>query len=756
MTNQRREFVSAFVTAAAILSLIFIAGASHLNRAAASPQPAPFQQSEPAVSSRTPAGSHCDQIVVDRQNLLNDEIVERAAQPLIDFGANPRVVTIDSDEGSDLRGTVIELARQCPTWVNIDGGAASRTVILAVDIPGRRTEILFGVEYDDELADFETIMSDDMNPRFADGNFTDGMVDGLAAVHENITNPGAPVDLGSRLAGEEARAAQEEARQAQRTADLIAVVRSDMLHLGSLAATVLSVRYAAGRWISRRRERAEKQDRADLLRASFTDAQTSLFQFDQTRSTIASEVVMRIPSASTHERSSQAQKRLDRSQQQLAEYSEALLNQRTIVEALSSGSSEEFISNAERLNSNLVSLQKSLEDDLGWLADFNDTERETQRQRRDDYKHVETRLDEISERLTDLAGDDNYDLNEHTERLHGLSELFDKAHTGNDFLSAETQSMIKKAREETDDLASDIEETITSRREVLRWLETFEPRTGYADLVEQRQRSHRELVAEFGPLVEPFERFLNTASERTVRSDQRVRSFAEGKRWRRASLEIQFGDENTAAIPDLVAKYDDAATEYRQKAETAGPWADEIVAQATSGLEQASAVGLFEKETSKQLLSVIGDVGSTMADTLNVEYPDWEAVHKALRRNQKLADKTLSEWQEQVDHHRNLIAEYQSKAKELDRRKSTSGAFGATIPDIPTDARPEDIIWIESLIRDAETAIETQERENRIEDSVSWSSSSSSSSSSSGGGSDWGGGGFGGGGGGFGGGGSDW
>ena len=138
----------------------------------------------------TPAFAQASLTIVDPTGRLDEGAVERAAQPLLNRGAEVLVVLVQSGGADDFTERMVEsgIARN-------DGALRARAVAIYVSLDDRYSEIAYGDEWTDALAvneNAELIRRDRLNPGLSEGDFTGGMVEALAAIDEAIASPPVP------------------------------------------------------------------------------------------------------------------------------------------------------------------------------------------------------------------------------------------------------------------------------------------------------------------------------------------------------------------------------------------------------------------------------------------------------------------------------------------------------------------------------------------------------------------------------------
>lgn len=137
-----------------------------------------------------PAFAQGSLTITDPGRRLDRGAVERAAQPLLDRGAEVAVYLVQSGGDQDFIERLIEdgLARS-------DGAARSNMVAVYVALDQRFSAIRYGDGWYDALGvndNYENIRSGDLNPGLADGDFTGAFVSALGAIEQAIVSPPSP------------------------------------------------------------------------------------------------------------------------------------------------------------------------------------------------------------------------------------------------------------------------------------------------------------------------------------------------------------------------------------------------------------------------------------------------------------------------------------------------------------------------------------------------------------------------------------
>ena len=161
-----------------------------------------------AAQAGQPADPGCDQTVLDVAGVLGagQAAVVAAAEALARRGAAVRVRVVAHVDQPSLDAYQTTLESQCPSWRLADGSRADSLISVIVVVGDGKTGIYYGHRWDPFLdSTWLSVQSDEMNPRFAQGDFAGGLVAGLRALESALAQPPQlqPPDL---VAGPVARA----------------------------------------------------------------------------------------------------------------------------------------------------------------------------------------------------------------------------------------------------------------------------------------------------------------------------------------------------------------------------------------------------------------------------------------------------------------------------------------------------------------------------------------------------------------------
>jgi uncharacterized membrane protein YgcG len=142
------------------------------------------------------AATACDSIVYDGANILGsgESDVESAAGKLEKLGADVRVVTLGSfSPSATLDAYIDKTVDRCPSWQSANGMRKNNLLIFAMSMDEHGLGIFYGESWKDRIDNSggsEAIWSTYMAPQFANGNFSDGFVDGMKATGDVIKSSG--------------------------------------------------------------------------------------------------------------------------------------------------------------------------------------------------------------------------------------------------------------------------------------------------------------------------------------------------------------------------------------------------------------------------------------------------------------------------------------------------------------------------------------------------------------------------------------
>jgi hypothetical protein len=135
----------------------------------------------------------CDQIVIDEAGVFANgaDSVQNAANQLIRSGADVRVRTIQTyGNAGNLDRYEAQLEQQCLSWTDTSRNRKNNLVVILVAIQERQTGIYYGSQWEKALENKWTqIQSEIMNPRFVQGDFAGGVIDGIQEINRLIQSP---------------------------------------------------------------------------------------------------------------------------------------------------------------------------------------------------------------------------------------------------------------------------------------------------------------------------------------------------------------------------------------------------------------------------------------------------------------------------------------------------------------------------------------------------------------------------------------
>lgn len=158
----------------------------------------------PAAAQAAPS---CDNIVNDGANVLGSKTdkVKQAAQALNSVGADTRVLTVTSFAGyATLDDYVKGFVQHCGSWRGASGDVKTNLVVFAMSNKEHKLGIFYGSEWNNAFTGSNSesaIYSKYMTPRFKDGDFGQGFVDGINRVHTVLNEYLNPGSVSSKPAG---------------------------------------------------------------------------------------------------------------------------------------------------------------------------------------------------------------------------------------------------------------------------------------------------------------------------------------------------------------------------------------------------------------------------------------------------------------------------------------------------------------------------------------------------------------------------
>ncbi len=134
----------------------------------------------------------CDQTIVDEVGLFSDRMaeVQDAVQQLENAGTVVKIVTMSHLPAGigNLDQWEKQQLRSCPSWLAADGvNEKSNLVVLVISMQEKQWGIYYGPEWRTILDEKkEWILYKVMRPRFHDGDFAQGFINGIQAVTEQV------------------------------------------------------------------------------------------------------------------------------------------------------------------------------------------------------------------------------------------------------------------------------------------------------------------------------------------------------------------------------------------------------------------------------------------------------------------------------------------------------------------------------------------------------------------------------------------
>ncbi len=134
---------------------------------------------------------NCDLTVVDEAGVFGSGAarVEAAAQELTAAGAEVRVRVIRTfGSAGSLDRYEAAMEKSCLSWQAVDGGTKNNLIALFVAVGDRKTGLYYGSLWKRSLdTRWTAIQTDEMNPRFRDGDFAGGITAGLKEITQVVT-----------------------------------------------------------------------------------------------------------------------------------------------------------------------------------------------------------------------------------------------------------------------------------------------------------------------------------------------------------------------------------------------------------------------------------------------------------------------------------------------------------------------------------------------------------------------------------------
>jgi len=142
------------------------------------------------LTSSASAQSACNAFVDDGANILSSQDEARITQALQGLereGPVARVRTVASLGSQNGNDFFEQLVSNCPPWQSADERPKTNLIVFMLAPNEEQSWIFWGSQWESELhSDDDVICNDIMNPRFADGEFTQGFLDGISATKEAV------------------------------------------------------------------------------------------------------------------------------------------------------------------------------------------------------------------------------------------------------------------------------------------------------------------------------------------------------------------------------------------------------------------------------------------------------------------------------------------------------------------------------------------------------------------------------------------
>jgi len=135
-------------------------------------------------------GGDCDEAVYDPAGRLADAdlaMLRRDARRLARDGATFRLRLYDALPAGGIDAAESADEDACRSW-RTDGRRRGDLLVVAVSVTDRQTGIYYGHRWTDRLDDtWRDIQTDDMNPKFTQGRYAEGLHAGLRGIHAELT-----------------------------------------------------------------------------------------------------------------------------------------------------------------------------------------------------------------------------------------------------------------------------------------------------------------------------------------------------------------------------------------------------------------------------------------------------------------------------------------------------------------------------------------------------------------------------------------
>jgi uncharacterized membrane protein YgcG len=138
----------------------------------------------------TANGQQCSTTVLDESGVLrgNEAVVEAAAKPLQELGAEVHVRTMPSMQGQpNLDHYVQTLVAQCPSWQNSNGSRKGNLLLFVHTKQERAAGIYSGLEFKQPVDDnYVRIIADHMKPKFRQDDHSGALIAGMSETQRVI------------------------------------------------------------------------------------------------------------------------------------------------------------------------------------------------------------------------------------------------------------------------------------------------------------------------------------------------------------------------------------------------------------------------------------------------------------------------------------------------------------------------------------------------------------------------------------------
>lgn len=217
-----------------------------------------------AVSAQDPLD--CSRLVVDTSGSLDVVAMEEAIA-----AANPAVTIVirgyDSVPGADLVGAVNDVVVSC--FSDDQDGVRQDVIMLGLSIDDRLSDVLVGSGWGVAVPDPDLLRTEVMGTRFAEGQFTEGLLDAIEEIDRGVDRQLAlEAEEGSAAPGDDSDPVREDTEDTEDTAAPAPSAGGDGQSPWAIGGGILGVAGCAGVFLLVSRHRRLASAREDLKRAS--------------------------------------------------------------------------------------------------------------------------------------------------------------------------------------------------------------------------------------------------------------------------------------------------------------------------------------------------------------------------------------------------------------------------------------------------------------------------------------------------------